>query len=381
MKSLFERVKKITGNNNSFFLNEDSPYEVKEYIDTGCYALNAVLSDGDIYKGIPDGKRIMLAGESGTAKSLFTTYMIKKYLDNKPNSKAIFFESEGSTTVEMAKTIGIPEDKMIILPVMTIEETRTQMVRILDELISEKEEIDSKNEIIKDKYEKELKKAKKDKLLSTDSKYPKKLNYIEKENFIFILDSLGMLGSIKETEDVATGSNKKDMTKSQLLRGFARVISLKLSLSQSPFLVVNHTYQTYDKYNPEKISGGGGFRFMCDCILILSKRKAKEDGSKEQIGVEIRCKVDKSRYMKENKFVRLLLSFKKGLYKYSHLVEMGAELEIFKKDGFSYILPDGSKVKMKEMRKPSSAKEHFNEKVLDGLQKGIKKDFEFGDED
>jgi len=378
--SIFDKIKKITKNEYAFNLNEENLYEIGEYIDTGCYALNAVLSDGDIYKGIPDGKRIMLAGESGTAKSLFTSYMIKKYLDNKPNSKAVFFESEGSTTVEMAKAIDIDEERMIILPVMTIEETRTQMVRILDEIIQEKTNITEKNKSIKKTYDQEIKKAKKANLLASDLKYPKKPIYEEEENFIFILDSLGMLSSTKETEDVASGSVKKDLTKSQLLRGFARVVSLKLAISKSPFILVNHTYSTFDTYNPEKISGGAGMRYMADVILILTKTKAKEENSKEQIGVEIRCKVDKSRYMKENKFVRLLLSFKKGLYKYSHLTTLSAELEIFKKEGFSYLLPDGSKVKMKDMKKPALAKDHFNKEVLDTIQKSVKKEFEFGDD-
>lgn len=373
--SIFNNIKKLTKNENAFLLNEENPYKVGDWIDTGCYALNAILSDGDIFKGIPDGKRIMLAGASGTAKSLFTSYLIKKYLDNKSNSKAIFFESEGSSTVDMAKHAGIDEKKMIILPVMTIEETRTQMVRILDEIIEERKTIDEKNEKIKEVYEKKLKAAKK-----TNEKIKNPV-YNEQENFIFILDSMGMLSSKKETEDVSSGSEKKDMTKAQLMKGFARVISLKLALIQSPFLIVSHTYATMDQYNPEMVSGGSGFRYMADIILVLSKTKAKEDGTKEQIGVEIKCKVDKSRYMKENKIVRLLLSFKHGLFKYSYLTDISKVLEIFKKEGNSFILPDGKKVSMKEMRIPKRSAEHFTPEVLKEIRNGIKKDFEFGAED
>ena len=118
--SIFSKIKKITNNEYAFMLNEENPYQVTDWIDTGCYALNAVLSDGDIFKGLPEGKKIMLAGESATAKSLFTSFLIKSYLDNKENSKVIFFESEGSSTVDMAKIANIPEDRMIILPVMTV---------------------------------------------------------------------------------------------------------------------------------------------------------------------------------------------------------------------------------------------------------------------
>ena len=44
---------------------------------------------------------------------------------------------------------------------------------------------------------------------------------------MFVLDSLGMLSSMKEVQDVANDKAVRDMTKSQLIKGAFRVLTLK----------------------------------------------------------------------------------------------------------------------------------------------------------
>jgi len=362
-KSLFDEIAKIAKKKNdyAFVLGEDNPYEVKSWTDTGCYILNAILSDGDIYKGILDGKRVMLSGESSTAKSLFTCFMIGAYLKKNPNSYAVLFETEGSSVINMAKSVGIPEKKMIIIPVATVEECRNQMVSMLDKIIDVKEGYET---TITDGGDKKRKKIKNYKCESN-------------EKFIFCIDSLGMLGTDKETGDVAAGKNTKDMTRAALLKAFARVTSLKLSIAQIPLIIVNHTYATFDKYNPQTASGGSGPAYMSDVHLMLFKSKEKE--GKEQVGVKIRINVNKSRFMIEGKNVHIILHFKRGLYKYSNLVELAYNLGVLKKEGISFLLPDGTKAKMKDVRqKPSK---YFNKEVLEEIQVAIKDAYSFGEVD
>lgn len=366
MSKFFQQIAKEIKKKNerSFLVNEENPYEVKNWVSTGCYALNAVLSDGDIFKGIPDGKRIMISGEPSTAKSLYTSFIIKSYLMQNKNAYAIFFETEGSSTVDMAKNVGIPEDRMIIIPIMTVEECRTQMVSIIDKIIDKKEgyvsSLTPKGEL------------KRKKLTAKQIETQKEDG--EDEKFIFIIDSLGMLSTKKETEDIASGKTTKDLTRAQLLRGFARVLSLKLSIAQCPLIVVNHVYSTFDQYNPLEVSGGSGGKYMADVILLLQKYKDK-DGS-NQIGVRIKTTVIKSRYMIENKFVNIMLHFKKGLYRFSHLVDMAYESDVFKKEGISFILPDGVKAKMKDVREKTS--KFMNETNLKAIGEAIQEEFAFG---
>ena len=362
--SLFKTLKKASQNDFAFTIDEDNPYEVKEWIDTGCYALNAVLSDGDIFKGIPNGKRIMISGESGVAKSLFIAIMVKAYLDQVENSVCIFFESEASTVIDMATSIGIPEDKILIVPVQTVEEFRTQCDRMLDKIIDINSAIEKKN---------------------SAEKNPEKHKPLHKP--IFVLDSLGNLGTLAESEIIATdkrskGKQTRDMTRAALIRGMARTISLKIAMAQIPLLMTNHTYKVMSEYTPDETSGGGGIKYMSDISLILTKAKEKDAG-KKQVGIIITIQTRKSRYMKENKTVKVLISFTRGMYRYSDIVNKAAELGVIKKDGISYTFPPehdkDKKVKMKDVRMHAS--KYFTGDLLDNVRAAIKSDFGFGIED
>lgn len=362
-KTLFDNIVTMTKKSNeyAFMLGEENPYEVKEWIDTGCYALNSILSDGDCFKGLPTGKKVMIGGGEATAKSIIATLLVKSYIRKYPNAKIIFFESEGSTTVDTAKNMSIEEDKMIIIPVTTIEECRTQMLNIIDTIID-------------DYFGYVRKKNNKGEITRTKIKDFKPVPEDKREKFIFVLDSLGMLGTFKETNDISSGSDKRDLTRAQFIKAFARVISLKLSIIQSPFIIVNHVYATMDKYSPTEISGGSGGKYMADIILSLTKGKQKE--GTEQIGVIIRLATYKSRFMQENKAVKLVLSFEKGLYKYSDLIEKVTELKLFKTEGYSYLLPEGGKTTMKQVRENRS--KYLVGKNLEVIRDGIMADFGFG---
>ena len=46
---------------------------------------------------------------------------------------------------------------------------------------------------------------------------------------MMVIDSLGLLSSEKELADTAAGNDTRDMTKSQLIKGTFRVLTLKLA--------------------------------------------------------------------------------------------------------------------------------------------------------
>jgi RecA/RadA recombinase len=371
---MFDALKKVTGNEYAFSIDEENPYEVKQWIDTGCFALNAILSDGDINKGIPGGKRIMIAGESGVAKSLFINVLTKAYLDAIENSFVVFFESEASTIVEMAKGMGIPEDKMLVLPVGTVEDFRTQAVRILDKIVEMNADIDKKNDAIVVENKKKK---------NADKQKPLKPHHRP----IFVLDSLGNLGTLAENEIIATdkrnkGKQTRDMTRATLIRGMSRVIALKLAMAQIPFILTNHTYAPMKEYAQEETSGGGGVKYMSDITLILTKAKEK-DTSKKQVGIVVTLTTRKSRYMKENKQVKIVIHFERGMYRYSDMVIKAYDLDVLKKDGISFKFPPDyskeSKVKMADVRKKAS--KYLKGETLEILRKAIMADFGFGIED
>ena len=251
------------------------------YIDTGSYIFNALVS-GSIYGGVPSNKITAIAGESSTGKTFFCLGIVQHFLDSNPDAGVIYFESESAISKEMIVDRGIAADRMMIVPVATIEEFRTQSCRILD------------------------------KYMEQDEKKP----------LMFVLDSLGMLASNKEVEDVANDKNVRDMTKSQLIKGAFRVLTLKLGKANVPMLVTNHTYDVIGSYVPTKEMGGGsGLKYASSTIIYLSKKKEK-DGT-EVVGNIIKCKAAKSRLTKENSQVETRLYYDRGLDRYYGLLELG----------------------------------------------------------
>lgn len=401
MSKFLKKLKKSSGNQFAFVADEeDNVYSYDKMYGTGCYILNSLIS-GDIYGGIIPGRRYMIAGPPSTGKSYFTSLMLKSYLEQKPKCLAIIFESEGSTVLEMAdsvgsvesvagntESLGINKDRMLILPIKTIEDCRTQCMKLLGAIREENQKIKDANQKIREAIDKQTKaliktrKAKtpnEDKIKSLTEEIANLESKIQdEEEFIFLIDSLGNLSTNKETADIESGDDKVDMTKAKKVRAFSRVSALEFSLLKIPLLVVNHTYKALDQYTPDQVSGGGGPMYFSDVCLTLTKGKEK-DNAKKQIGVVIGVTVMKGRFTKEGIMAHIIISFKHGLYPYSALEHFGKELGVFGMDGNKYILPDGTIEKTTTIRK--EFKKYANETNMNAIADAIRKEFKFGQVD
>ena len=237
--------------------------DVDSFIDSGSYIFNALLS-GSLHGGLPMNKITALAGESATGKTYFALGICQKFLEDNPDSAVIYFESESALTKDMIEERGIDSNRIVIVPVVTVQEFRNQSLSILD------------------------------RYLETDES--------ERPPMLFVLDSLGMLSTTKEIEDTAEGKETKDMTRAQITKGAFRVLTLKLGRAKVPMIVTNHTYDVIGSMFPQKEMGGGsGLKYAASSIIFLSKKKEK-DGT-EIIGNIIHCKNAKSRLTVENRMV------------------------------------------------------------------------------
>ena len=309
--------------------------DVDGYIDTGSYIFNALVS-GDIYRGIPSNKITALAGESATGKTFFALGMVQKFLEDNPEGNVVYFESESALTQEMLEERGIDTSRILLVPVTTIEEFRTQAVNIIDGFDKQKK---------------------------------------GDEKLFFVLDSLGMLSTIKETEDIGSGKNVRDMTKAQVIKGTFRVLTLKLGKVGIPMIVTNHTYDVIGSMFPQKEMGGGsGLKYAASSIVYLSKKKEK-DGT-EVIGNIIHCKNQKSRLTVENKMVDVRLTYDKGLDRYYGLLDLALKYGIFKQTSTRIELPDGTTQFGKTIN--NNPEKYFTEEVLQQLNECAKKEFKYG---
>ena len=310
--------------------------DVSQYIDTGSYVFNALLS-GSIYGGLPANKITAIAGESATGKTFFTLGIVKHFLDMNPTGGCIYFETESALTSEMLKERGIDTTRVYHMPVATVEEFRHQAVKILEK--------------------------------------HGEMDESERPPLMMCLDSLGMLSTTKEMADISDDTGKKDMTKAQVIKGAFRVLTLMLAKVNVPFIVTNHVYDQIGSMYPTKIMGGGSaMQYAASSIVFLSKRKEK-DGT-EVIGNIIHCKMNKSRLTKENKMVDVLLTYSEGLSKYYGLVELAEAAGVFKKVSTRIELPDGTKIFSKQILK--DPQKYFTEDVLTKIDEYTKVEYTYG---
>ena len=337
MSDFLKDIIKTTGNEYAALVADGvEAGDVDSFIDTGSYVFNALLS-GSIHGGLPANKITALAGESATGKTFFLMGIVKNFLDANPKSGVVYFESESAITKQMVVDRGIDPKRMVMVPVTTVQEFRTQSLKILDRYMQQ----------------------------DTNVRRP----------LFLCLDSLGMLSTTKEVEDTADGKETRDMTRAQVLKAAFRVLTLKLGKAKVPMVVTNHTYDSMGSMFPTKEMGGGsGLKYAASSIIFLSKKKEK-DGT-EVVGNIVHCKNHKSRLTIENKMVDVRLSYEKGLDKYYGLLDIAEKYNIFKKVSTRYELPDGSKQYGKSIM--SEPEKYFTEDIMKQIEEAVGKEFKYG---
>ncbi len=334
--SFFADIAKEIENDYAGVVADGTTGDVGSYIDTGSYIFNALLS-GSIYGGLPSNKITALAGESSTGKTFFALSMCKHFLETHPDAYVFYFESESAISKELLEDREIDSKRVHSVPVTTVQEFRTQALKIIDKYLA----------------------------------YP----VAERKPMLFVLDSLGMLSTSKEIADSTEGKDTRDMTRAQVVKAIFRVLTLKLGKANVPLIVTNHTYDVVGAYMPTKEMGGGsGLKYAASTIVFLSKSKEKD--GKEVIGNIIKCETKKSRFTKENAKVSTRLFFdERGLDTYYGLLELGEKYGVFEKAGNRYQIGEKKVYPKNILENPE---EYFTTEVLQALDECAQKEFGYG---
>jgi RecA/RadA recombinase len=331
-------VEQLKDDDTKILANGKASAEYSGCIDTGSYALNALLS-GSIYGGVPNNKVTAFAGESSTGKTFFMLGIIKQFLDENPESGIIYFDTEAAVTKSMMERRGVDTRRVVISEPDTIQKFRHIALQIVEKYVAQPE--------------------------------------AKRKPMMMVLDSLGQLSSSKEIEDTAEGKETKDMTKASMLKATFRVLNLKLAKIGVPLLVTNHVYDVVGAYIPTKeMSGGSGLKYTASTIVMLSKKKDK-DGT-EIVGNIVKAKLLKSRLTKENSVVEVKITYSKGLDRYYGLLDIAEKYEIIKKVSTRYELPDGTKIFGKNINE--EPEKYFTKEILELIDSACKKEFLYGQE-
>ncbi|MCK9475627.1 MAG: DNA recombination/repair protein RecA [Candidatus Muirbacterium halophilum] len=317
----------------------------KTFISTGCYLLDAALSTRMLDGGIQDGRIFGLIGESGSGKS-FIAYSTAHAAQKKGYS-VIYIDTEFSIDLEGVTKFGIDisPEKFRLIRSNKVEDINIFLTKLLDE----------------------LKEA--------------KMGGYEIPKLLLVIDSIGMMSSNKEKEDLLSGNIKQDMTRAKGLNALFRSISSDLGYLNIPSIVCNHSYLEIGSMYPKEISKGGmGLVYAASVLGFMSKSKLKEADDMDDMdlgasGITVSFKTQKNRLAKPKK-IKFDISFVNGLNPYSGLdafcrpeyfdqigIAKGKE-EVDKETGELIFKPGGNRWYVRHLGKTVSAKKLFKPDVF-----------------
>lgn len=319
--------------------------EIKEknYISTGVYLLDAALSAKLLGGGIMTGRIFGLLGESGAGKS-FIAYSICRSAQ-KAGYSVIYIDTEQSIELDSISKLGVDNslEKLRLLRSNKVEEINITLTKLIDELKEQK------------------------------------IAGYELPKLMIVLDSIGMMSSNKEKEDLLKGDIKQDMTRAKQLNAMFRSISSDLGYLDIPMVCCNHTYLTQDLFPREVSKGGTGLIYSASVLGFLSKSKLKtgeeDDMDLGASGISVLFKTQKNRLAKPKK-IRFDISFGSGMNPYTGLdafcrpeyfdkigIAQG-KMEVDKKTGEMTFTPGGNRWYVSHLSKSVTTKQLFTSEVF-----------------
>ena len=307
-------------------------------IDTGSYALNALISS-DIYGGFPSNRIISFSAPQASGKSYIAQSCGRYFLEERPNNKVVMFETEGAQTSETFRKMGIDTERLLYLPVETVEDLHTQFLNLM--VMIEEQPAG------------------------------------EKDTFLFILDSLGSLSTLKELRDRTEGAATKDMTRASSLKAFFRTCDLKLAKNDCAMIVVNHTYDNVgNPYGGQVIAGGSGMQYSSTTNVVCTK--AKDVDNNEHLGSVITCTARKSRLSRENLQIKFAIKFNSGLDRYYGLFDIAVDAGVIIGSSKNYAFKDTPDKKVTEASIKRKPLKFWTKDRLNAVNEWVKVNFAYG---
>ena len=357
---LNDTLKAIRKSTGAETLAESTYADVHEFLDSGSFALNRVLT-GDIHKGFPVGRISTLFGQSGSGKSLIAANTAALALKNNKVDVVYIFDSEGGTLVNVFKQHGVDMSKVNHIPVASVEQCAVKMLQTYDMLVQARQEWiadpDNNDEI----------------------------------RALCILDSYGALAADKLINDaVNKDKNSMDMGLGAKLRdNMMRGLMMRVVQSNATLLIINHEYQDPGAMFASKVhsmAGGLGIQFASHVILQCEKLLIKSTDTEFMTGLEkedadvgffkgnkIKFFVVKNRVCKPAYTATVFVDFNTGIAKYDGLITDALRLGYLKEVRGGYECPSFSdkRITYKELIKNdeiwNTFVEDFNQKSIETM--------------
>lgn len=337
MNDLLSRLLKVGSIKHAAILADSKFFSEKEFAPTEVPILNAAFS-GSINGGLSSGLTF-IAGESKSFKTLLGLVCMKAYMDKHPDSVVLFFDNEYGSTPPYFSQFGIDTTRIIHIPIEHVEQLKFDIVKRLDEI------------------------KRGDKV------------------FIFI-DSIGNIASKKEVEDAMNENTAADMSRAKSLKSLFRIITPTLTVKDIPCVAINHVYKTQEFISKTIMSGGTGGAYSSNTIFIITKAQEKENN--ELVGYRFTINIEKSRFVKEKSKFPFTVTYKKGINKWSGLLDLaitGGFVIKPKKGYYQKIDPETGELIGTEMKENKTHSAEFWKDILSNpkFDEFIMKTYKLGD--
>lgn len=283
--SLMKRMKKNSTLGETNELSKSKFYDptFRTNIPTEIPMLN-VAHSGRPDRGMQAGI-LTIAGDSKHFKTGFMLEELKGFQNAHPDGICLFYDSEFGAPISYFETRGIDMDKVLHCPIGYVEELKHDVA--------------------------------------------KQLSLLEPEDKVFIMvDSIGGLASRKEAEDAIKSDDcPADFTRAKALNSLFRIVTPQLNLRNINMVVINHYYETMEKFAKKIISGGKKSYLASDDVWIIGRQQEGTKGSKEGIlGYTFVINIDKSRKCKEGTKIAIESTFANGVNKWSSIYQEASQL-------------------------------------------------------
>jgi RecA/RadA recombinase len=304
--SLMKKMLANSPTKNVSIMSESIFFNEKDIVSTEYPIINIAFS-GESTGGISSGLTL-LAGPSGTFKSLTSLICAKAYLDKYEDSICVLLDSEGGMTPSYLKAQGIDPSRVLHVPIEHLEMLKFELVKQLKE--------------------------------------------IERgDKVIFVIDSIGNTGSLAEIQNALDEKSTVDLQRAKVIKGLFRMVTPYLISKDVPCIAICHTYETMEHFSRQIISGGSGLRYSANSAFIFSKSQEKSTDGDLQ-GWKFTITVDKSRFVREKSKLAFHVMFEGGIQKYSGLMDLALEAQkiVKPKNGWYSRVDDDGVVEDKKWR-------------------------------
>lgn len=243
--------------------------------------------------GIGKGRITEIHGMDGTFKTTLALHAISEC--QKLGGICVLIDAEFAFSPEYAETIGVDNEKLIVVHPSSAEEAFSVIEKMVD----------------------------------------------TGDVTLIVLDSLAALSPTTELANEFGSSNMGVMAR--LTGQFFRKITAKIGKTKTAFIILNQLREQLGGYVPMKVTpGGNAVRFYASLRLEVSKTAIKEGTDVK--GVTLKLKTIKNKLSEPFLITELEAIFGKGINKFKDLVNVAISLDIIQKGGAGWITFGETKV-------------------------------------